>query len=87
MEIVEVFKTNVKDPDLAELLVYHIQQTFPDYQASFDLEDCDKILRVETKAGLVQARQLIDLLLDFGFQAEVLPDELQPADPRWWAQA
>lgn len=77
MEMVEVFKTNVEDPGLADLLISHIHQTFPDYQANFDLEDCDKILRVACSCGAVQPSFLIDILSDFGFQAEVLPDDLQ----------
>jgi hypothetical protein len=78
MEMVEVFKTNVDDPGLANLLINHIHQSFPDYQANFDLEDCDKILRVACTCATVQPSFLIDILNDFGFHAEVLPDDLQP---------
>jgi hypothetical protein len=78
MEMVEVFKTNVKDAGLANLLINHIHHTFPDYKANFDLEDCDKILRVACASGTVQPGFLINILNDFGFQAEVLPDDLQP---------
>jgi hypothetical protein len=78
MEMVEVFKTNVKDPGLANLLINHIHNTFPDYTANFDLEDCDKILRVACTSGTVQPYFLINILNDFGFQAEVLPDDFSP---------
>ena len=77
--MVEVFKTNVKEVEQARMLADHIQKTFVGYAASFDLEDCDRILRVECATGLIQASWVIDILHFFGFKAEVLPDEPPPA--------
>jgi hypothetical protein len=76
--MVEVFKTNVEDPDHARALVEEIHQTFRDYIANFDLEDCDNILRVECLSGIIHVPALIDFLQEFGCQAEVLPDEPPP---------
>jgi hypothetical protein len=73
--MVEVFKTNVKDPHHAAMLVAYIHKNFTGYKANFDLEDCDKILRVKSAAGFVQAHVLIDLLHDLGCVAEILPDD------------
>lgn len=72
--MVEVFKTNVKDRDQAKMLVDRIHQTFNGYTANFDLDDCDKILRVKSLEGCIEATLLVDLLLNSGFHAEVLPD-------------
>jgi hypothetical protein len=72
--MVEVFKTNVKDPELAIMLVSQIHLNFVDYQANFDLEDCDNILRVQCATGLVQSSLLINLLNKMGYNAEVLPE-------------
>jgi hypothetical protein len=83
MVMVEVFKTDVQDPEYATRLLDQIHQTFEDYTATFDLEDCDKILRVECPAGVVEACGLIDLLQGFGFLAEVLPDDPPPDDSTW----
>ncbi|HEY6082722.1 MAG TPA: hypothetical protein VIU45_04635 [Chitinophagaceae bacterium] len=69
---VEVFKTNVGDPEQARLLIDQIQQSFTGYIVNFDLEDCDKILRVKCATELIQSAPLIKLLNDFGFEAEVL---------------
>ena len=80
--MVEVFKTNVNDSDHATMLIDQIHKNFIDYEANFDLGDCDKILRVRG-AGLVQSSLLINLLKDFGFDAEVLPDEPQIENPVW----
>lgn len=70
--MVEVFKTNVTDRDQASLLVKEIQSAFSDYKATFDLDDCDKVLRVCCPVGAVSNHLLIGLLRDFGFEAEVL---------------
>jgi len=60
----------------ANMLVDQIHKNFPGYKANFDLDDCDKILRVKCLNGLVESYSLISLLNDYGFNAEVLPDEL-----------
>ncbi len=69
---VEVFKTNVGDPEQARLLIDQIQQSFTGYIVNFDLEDCDNILRVKCATELIQSGSLIKLLNDFGFDAEIL---------------
>jgi hypothetical protein len=72
--MIEVFKTNVMHHRHATLLVETVQQAFPNYQANFDLEDCDKILRVRCDHAVVKAAEVIRLLKGFGFDSEVLPD-------------
>ncbi|MEO6290020.1 MAG: hypothetical protein ABIO76_08875 [Ginsengibacter sp.] len=76
--MIEVFKTSVLNRDHANMLVYEIHKNFINYKANFDLEDCDKILRVECTAGSIRPGLIIQLLQKFGFKAEVLPDELEP---------
>lgn len=77
--MVEVFKTNVQTRHHAQLLLNRIHACFGQYRASFDLEDCDRVLRVESCYGVVPPHSLIELLQEAGFQAEVLPDELELA--------
>jgi len=72
--MVEVFKTNVTHRDHANWLIDMIHQNFADYKANFDLDDCDKILRVKSTSGRVECATLIELLNDFGFTAHVLED-------------
>jgi len=45
--IVEVFKTNVQKESDRDYVIGVMQKQFPNYKINFDLEDCDKILRVE----------------------------------------
>ncbi|MFD2570418.1 hypothetical protein ACFSUS_07220 [Spirosoma soli] len=73
--MIEVFKTDVRDQDHANVLLDCLHETFAGHTASFDLEDCEKILRVEHKNGLVEASLVIDLLNQYGFIAEVLPGD------------
>lgn len=73
--MIEVFKTDVKDHEHAIMLIDRIHETFNEYKANFDLDDCDNILRVKSATGCIQSSDLIDLLKDLGFSAEVLPDE------------
>ncbi len=54
------------------MLLDQIHLTFIGYQANFDLEDCDKILRVCFDSGTVQPSLIISLLKYFKYDAEVL---------------
>jgi len=72
--MIEVFKTNVRTRRHARQLLHQIHVTFAHYRANFDLDDCDRILRVECTSGFVLPSCLIKLLRDAGFQAEILPD-------------
>ena len=72
--MIEVFKTDVDDSKFADILVDHIQRMFRGYEANFDLQDCDKILRVKNVLGVVNSERLIKMLNRFGFHAEVLQE-------------
>lgn len=52
--MVEVFKTNVQEAEKATILMGLLFQHFPDSNINFDLEDCDKILRVEGASIMVE---------------------------------
>ncbi len=71
--MIEVFKTDVSRQEDARRLIALIQERFSGYRANFDLDDCDRILRVHSLSGEISSRSLISLLLSQGFLAEVLP--------------
>lgn len=71
--MIEVFKTNVTQPEAASFLVALICGVFG-YRVNFDLSDCDRILRVQSEGEVVHAAAVVELLKDHGFHAEVLPD-------------
>jgi len=68
--MVEVFKTNVQHRELAEQLASILRAWFASSKISFDLEDCDKILRVEGKQICVET--IIKILNTHGHECEVL---------------
>ena len=68
--MVEVFKTNVDQPEHSQMLIHRIRSHIPNGDINFDLEDCDKILRVEAENISIQV--IIKLLKQHGFYAEVL---------------
>jgi hypothetical protein len=47
---VAVYKTDVSDPGLASRILDELHKSIPGCDASFDLEDCDNVLRVEYTA-------------------------------------
>jgi hypothetical protein len=76
--MIEVFKTNVNNQCEANMLLDRIHKTFIHYSANFDLSDCDRILRVKNSTGSIKPSHLITLLKQAGFEAQVLPDEIEP---------
>lgn len=68
--MVEVFKTNITDLTDADLIINFIKQTHPQCKANFDLEDCDKILRVESQ--FVDYELITKKLETLGFFCELL---------------
>ncbi len=74
--MVEVFKTDVEKQSQAQLLVDLICLAFTGYQASFDLEDCDRILRISCDGTEICNASIISLLESFGYEAIALEDDL-----------
>jgi len=68
--MVEVFKTNVQQPEKAVELVRYILACVPVKRVNFDLHDCDNILRVEGDG--FSAAQIIDAVTANGYRAERL---------------
>jgi hypothetical protein len=64
--MVEVFKTNVKRQSQTKNLLTLLRQYFPQSQINFDLDDCDKILRVQGE-GCCPIK-IAQLLVENGFE-------------------
>lgn len=69
---VEVFKTNIKDDSEASLVKKVLSQSFGYAKITFDLEDCDHILRIE--AYEINPKPVIKVLETLKIQCEVLED-------------
>lgn len=68
--MVEVFKTDVGEEAEAMRLSSLLLRHFPETDIHFDLEDCDRILRME--AYEVSAEQVMGILKRSGYQCSVL---------------
>ena len=65
-----VFKTSVKSKTQIKKLKPHIDERLPKSKWNFDLEDCDKILRIDSEENIVL--KIIDLLNVHKFYCEEL---------------
>ena len=68
--MIEVFKTNVHKAGEARRLVALLLNHFPGNKINFDLDDCDKVLRVEGRNFVTE--QVMNLMQQSGFQCAVL---------------
>jgi hypothetical protein len=66
----EIFKTNVKKTAHATALIVVLQHYLPFAEISFDLDDCDSVLRI--KGGKFCPLTIIQILADLGFECHVL---------------
>lgn len=74
--MIEIFRTDVQKQSQADLLANLICLAFTGHEASFDLEDCDKVLRIVAHAQPVCCESIIDLLANFGYSAQVLEENI-----------
>lgn len=79
MVMVEIFRTNVSSHLQANSILERLQKEFPQYEMNFDLEDCDKILRVDGKKDAVNPKAIMELVKHFKYEIKILPDELTHA--------
>jgi hypothetical protein len=67
--MVEVFKTNVQKGEEAIRIKELLHALFPDSRITFDLDDCDRVLRVE---GIFSHEKVIDLITALNYHCAVL---------------
>ncbi|MBZ4189033.1 hypothetical protein K7B07_09030 [Niabella sp. 3A5MI-3] len=68
---VEVFKTNVVNKPVANRLKRALEKLLPHSRISFDLEDCDRVLRVEAQIP-VDAALIARFMQQEGYAAAIL---------------
>jgi len=72
--MIGVFKTNVVCEQDAKLILGECTDFFPSWQVNFDLEDCDKILRIDSFSETIIIEQVKNIVTKFGYAAELLND-------------
>jgi len=68
--MIEVFKTNVRTKKQASKILTELSIQYPTAKVNFDLDDCDKILRIESEEIVVDG--IIHTLLCCDYQCEIL---------------
>lgn len=78
--MVEIFRTNVETTAEAGYVLRVLNTKFPEYIMNFDLEDCDRILRV--KAEAISATEIENQLIQMGYKCDVLEDTVYESDAK-----
>ena len=68
--MIAVFKTNVQEVEQSILIVGKLLEHFSSSAINFDLEDCDKILRIH--GASISDKKIIELLNSYGYHCEEL---------------
>jgi len=69
--MIEVYKTNVQTRQQANRIITILQHSFSKARINFDLQDCDKVLRVEGIQSIDAVKVIMDLA-SLGFYCEIL---------------
>lgn len=72
--MIEVFKTSVQSPMQARIIEQLLLVQNPLLEINFDLEDCDKILRIKNIEDRVDISSVLKVLNETGIYVEVLID-------------
>jgi len=63
--MIYVFKTTVNTENEVELLRPYIDKVLPSTKWNFDLEDCDKILRIDSTKNVIDLVKILFKIHDF----------------------
>ena len=72
MKTVEIFKTNVISEQAAKAILKEIGSHKPEYKSNFDLDYCDKVLRIENVGGKVDAGLIFGILEKNNYACSIL---------------
>ena len=67
---VEIFRTNITNTVPADICVLVLSEYFPNASINFDLEDQDRILRIEDRD--VDVLKITEIVKDLGIYCELL---------------
>ncbi len=72
--MVEIFKTNVNNKKQAGKVLKTLNARLPAYLFNFDLDDCDRILRVKSSGQPIETVHIIKLVEDQQVEISLLDD-------------
>lgn len=73
--LIEVFKTKVSHHLEAFVVSSLLKEVYPAYSINFDLEDCDKIMRIKSEDEPIDSKGVVTLLNRLGFCIEILEND------------
>ncbi|MGC4021718.1 MAG: hypothetical protein QM734_07130 [Cyclobacteriaceae bacterium] len=68
--MVEIFKTDIGHRSVASKIKVELMVLFPDCKINFDLDDCDRILRIESAVEI--GKEIEQVMKNKGFYCEEL---------------
>ena len=68
---VEIFKTNIECPLIALSTAEELTRLFPHYRVCFDLEDCDRIMKVAAN-GTISSESILAFVRSKNYTIELL---------------
>jgi hypothetical protein len=74
MKQVEIFKTDVQEWGRANKVLAMLGKKHPDYLVNFDIEDDDRILRVESITTQINSVEIESLLEGIGVYCKIFVD-------------
>jgi hypothetical protein len=74
LNVIEIFKTNVNSKRQANRVLKSLYTHLPAYFVNFDLDDCDRILRVQSKNLPVDTIKVIQIVKDHSVEINLLED-------------
>ncbi len=72
--MIEIFKTDVGNKTVSKRILTILNRHFPNYKINFDLDDCDKILRVESGNGYIDINSVMKIVSGLNIEIELIPD-------------
>lgn len=67
---VEIFRTEVQNAMEARELISVMHDRYPDHKINFDLEDCDRIFRME--GGHFCPEEVVNFFAEYGYKCELM---------------
>lgn len=74
MRRISVFTTNIGYVKDVATVIEALNKVYPEFKVNVDMEDCDRILRVESQNEIIDAIEIIKIVKEKGFECGVLDD-------------
>lgn len=72
MKNIRIFRTNVQTNIQAKNVIAHLMLFYPRYRVNFDLNDEEKILRIETSEPEIEIKGVVKNVINMGYFCEII---------------